>query len=224
MKLHFALALLVATSLPYSSAYAQNSGWAVVAKAGTQGFGADIHRELIPKTLNLRTGASFFQYSMDFDDHGIKYGGQLRLAAVPVMLDIYPFKNWFRISAGFEVNLNRAVGTAMPYQGTITINHRTYPVDQIGQLKGTFEFNRFAPLLGLGFSNPIKQGRHWGVTFDIGGIYHGKPRFPITVSGPLFSQLSSDLKNQQIDVEKDVEKYPFYPIVQLGISYHFGKQ
>lgn len=223
MKLRISLALLFSLLLsPF--AFGQDSGWAVVAKAGTQGFGADVHRALVPKTLNLRAGASFFQYSLDYDDNGIAYGGQLRLGAVPVTLDVYPFKNWFRMSAGLEFNLNRAVGTAKPYQGLVSIHGRSYTVDQIGQLRGTFQFNRVAPLVSIGFCNPIKKNKHWGFFSEIGVLYHGRPRFPISISGPLSSQLSADLLAQRVSVEQDVKKYRFYPILQLGIAYHFGRK
>jgi hypothetical protein len=225
LKFWTAFFLTVSALCPFAIAQEEDSGgWAVVAKAGTQGFGADVHRTLVPRTLNLRAGASFFQYTLDFSDDGIDYAGQLRLAGVPVNLDYYPFKNWFRLSAGMVINLNRAVGTAKPNQGQIDINGRLYPASQIGEVKGTFRFNRVAPFLGIGFSNPIKRRGHWGVTFDIGGIYHGRPRFPITVSGPLSSQLDTDLRLQEADVEKDVESYRLYPIVQLGISYRLGRK
>jgi hypothetical protein len=199
-----------------------DSGWAVVGKVGTVGIGADVHRAIVPHILNLRVGASFFRYSTGFTDKGVDYAGKLKLGAVPVVLDVYPFKNWFRLGGGLFVNLNRVEGTGKPnQQGQITINGRSYPVAQIGQLDGTVKFNRVAPYFGLGFGNPIKQNKHWGFYVDLGAIYHGHPGAMLSTTNTTVPQLQIDLKQQEVRFENDVKGYTFFPIIQFGVSYHF---
>jgi len=222
MTMRFSVGLLAAGLLLSPCAYSQDSGWAVVAKVGSVGIGADVHRELVPKTLNLRVGASFFRYTADIRDRGIDYEGKLKLGAVPVVLDVYPFRNWFRLGGGVFVNLNRLDGAGKPDQlGQITINGHSYPASALGQLEGKVEFKRASPYFGIGFGNPIKQDKHWGFYVDLGAMYHGRPDATLSVTNAIIPQLQVDLKQQELRFEDDARKYAFFPIVQLGVSYHF---
>jgi hypothetical protein len=223
MRVNVLLGLLAIAVLASPCAFGKDSGWAVVGKAGSMGFGADIHRQLAPKLLNLRFGAGFFQISADFSNKDINYGATLKLGAVPIGVDVYPFKNWFRLEGGLLINLNGVDGTAKPNQGQIQINGHTYSADQVGQLNATLRVNRAAPFLGLGFGNPIKRGKHWGFTFDLGAMYHGHPKAVLSATKTLSTQLQSDLQQQQQSIENDAKKYTFFPIIQFGISYHFSK-
>jgi hypothetical protein len=215
----FATILLVG---PFAAA--QDSGWGVVGKVGTEGIGADVHRAIVPKVLNLRAGASFFRYSADFSDKDINYSGRLKLGAVPIVLDVYPFRNWFRLGGGLFVNLNEVTGTAKPDSGHITINGHSYTADQIGELDAKIKFNRAAPYFGLGFSNPLRKGKHWGFYFDLGAIYHGHPVATMSTTKVPSAQLQADLNQQVVRFNSDAKRFGIFPIIQFGISYHFGKK
>ena len=212
---------VIALWIPCSSAYAQESGWAVVAKIGTEGIGADLHRQIVPNLLNFRIGGSFFPYSRDFSESDIDYEGELRLAAVPVLLDLYPFKNWFRLEGGLMINFNEVRATAVPRQGQISIGDNTYPADLFGQLKGEVKFSRASPYFGLGFSNPIKKGKRWGVFLDIGAMYHGEGDVTLTTTKAPPPQLLNDLQREERNAEDEIRKLRFFPIVQFGVSFHF---
>jgi hypothetical protein len=215
--------------LTFSStlAFAEDSGndkgrgWALDAKVGTLGFGADLSRSIVPRVLNLRVGASFFSYTADFSEEGINYRGQLRLGAVPIALDVFPFKNWLRIGGGALINLNEVRGTAQPSGGTLTIGDRTYNAQDVGQLDGKVKFERVAPFVGLGFSNPIKdKGHHWGFFADLGILYHGTPNARLTSSKSI-SGLQDDINRENQSLNNEIKDYKIFPVIQLGISYHF---
>ncbi len=154
----------------------QGRGWALDAKAGTLGIGADLSRSIVPRVLNLRVGASFFSYSTDLREKGIDYNAKLHLGAVPVVADVFPFKNWFRIGGGVVINLNQANMTGRSSTGTVTIGDHQYNLQDIGELTTKIRFNRASPYLGLGFNNPIKRSGHWGFFVDLGILYHGVPQ------------------------------------------------
>ncbi len=213
--------VLITLGIACSSAFSQESGWAVGAKVGTEGIGADLHRQIVPNILNLRIGGSFFPFSRTFSEDDIDYEGELRLAALPVLLDVYPFKNWFRLEGGLMINFNEALGTAVPRQGQIDIGDNTYPADLIGQLKGDVKFNRTSPYFGLGFCNPIKKGKRWGFLFDIGAMYHGQGDVTLTTSTTPPPQLLIDLKREEQNVEDEIRKFTFFPLIQFGVSFHF---
>jgi hypothetical protein len=224
MTMRVSVTVLAICLLASSCAYAQKSGWAVVGQVGTEGIGANLHRALVSNRLDFRVGASFFRYSASFTNKDIDYSGKLKLGAVPIALDVYPFKNFFRIGAGVFVNLNQVDGTAQPQQGQITINGHSYTAAQVGQLNGSVKFKREAPYFGLGIGNPTKQGKHWGFYLDLGALYHGQPEVALSATNAILPQLVSDVISQQQKVMDQAKKYTFFPILQLGISYQFGRK
>jgi hypothetical protein len=210
--------------LSCSSALAADKTWAFDVKAGSLGVGADIHRVIFPDRLNLRVGASFFQRAQNFTNSGIRYTGTFRVGAIPVSLDAYPFKNWFRVQAGMLVDLNRLRGTGqfrtdVVSSGLITIGAHSYTPDSIGSLQGTVNVDRVSPFFGLGIGNPIKKGKRWGIFFDIGGIYHGEPTMNLQTTRNFPATLPADLDAQEQLFTNATHRYIFYPIVQLGVSF-----
>jgi hypothetical protein len=197
------------------------SGWAVDAKVGSAGIGADISRSIVPGVLNFRTGVSYFSYSMDFDEEDITYAAKLKLGAVPIALDVFPFKNWFRLGGGVIINLNEISGDAKPSgTGTIDIGDQTYNISDLGQVNGKIKFNRAAPYFGLGFNNPIKKSGHWGFFSDLGFIYHGEPKLSLSATNML-PGLQAEIDKQVADSNKDLKDFKLFPIIQFGISYKF---
>ena len=210
--------------LSCSSAFAADKTWAVAVKAGSLGVGADIHRVIFADRLNLRIGASYFQRAQNFTNSGIRYTGTFRMGAVPISLDAYPFKNWFRVQAGMMVNLTRLRGngqfrTDQVGSGLIMIGAHSYTPDSIGSLQGTVNVDRVSPFFGLGFGNPIKKGKRWGIFMDIGAIYHGTPTLNLQTTRSFPPTLSADIQTQEQIFTNDTHRYIFYPIVQLGVSF-----
>jgi hypothetical protein len=196
------------------------SGWAVDVKAGSLGVGADLSRSIIPRVLNLRAGASFFNYDADFDEEGITYGAELKLGSVPIALDVFPFKNWFRLGGGVMINLNEVTGTAKSVNGTIDIGDGTYNLSDIGQLTGKVKFNRVTPYFGLGFNNPIKTKGRLGFFVDLGLMYHGTPKFTLTSTNS-FPELQQNLDQQMLETNNDIKDFKLFPVIQMGLSIKF---
>jgi hypothetical protein len=199
------------------------SGWAVDVKVGSLGIGADVSRSIIPRVLNFRTGASFFNYSADFDEKGITYGADLKLGAVPIAIDVFPFKNWLRLGGGVIINLNEVKGTGKAKEGTtdtIDIGDGSYSLSALGQVNGKVKFNRVAPYFGLGFNNPIKTNGHLGFFVDLGMMYHGSPTAAITTTNS-FPGLQENINKQLQDTNKDLKDFKFFPVIQMGLSYKF---
>jgi hypothetical protein len=221
VSMHSVLILIAVAMLP-SIAFPQErkSGCAVNAKVGTLGIGADLSCSLVPRILNLRVGASFFPYTANFTEKDIDYTGKLRLGGVPIALDVFPFKNWFRLGGGLIVNLNEVKGTAVANQGTLTIGDHRYSVQDVGQFQGQAKFNRAAPYFGIGFNNPVKRKGHWGFFADLGGMYHGRPLITLTAS-KTSTQLQADLIKEVQKVNEDLKKFTIFPVIQFGLSYCF---
>ena len=198
----------------------QGRGWALDAKVGTMGIGADVSRSIVPRVLNLRVGASFFSYSADITQSGIDYSGEMKLGAIPIALDVFPFKNWFRIGGGVAVNLNQIEGTGLPNTGTITIGDVQYTPQDIGQVEGKLKFNRAAPYLGFGFNNPIKRKGRVGFFTDFGFMYHGTPKPSLTTTKSI-PGLQTEIDQELQNINQDIQDYKIFPVIQFGLSVRF---
>jgi hypothetical protein len=221
-KLVFVVLIFVAFfSITTFAADNPGSGWAMNAKVGTMGIGADISRSIVPRVLNFRTGVSFFSYSTQIDEVGITYDAKLKLGAVPIAVDLFPFKNWFRLGGGVVINLNEVTGTGKPGRvGTINIGDKTYFLSDVGQVDGKVKFNRVAPYFGIGFNNPIKKSGHLGFFVDLGMLYHGNPTTSLTTSKTV-TGLQTEIDKQISKTNKDLADYNLFPVFQLGFSYKF---
>jgi hypothetical protein len=226
-KCKFIAAFLILLSFGTAVLFAEDdkshpgAGWAVDVKAGTLGFGADLNRSIVPQVLNLRIGASFYTHSVDIDEDDINYDSELTLGAIPIALDVFPFKNWFRLGGGILINMNEVTGTARPTGGTLQIGGTTYPVDEFGQLNGKVKFNRVAPYVGFGFNNPIKKKGHWGFFTDLGLFFHGSPNLNLNPSRSVPQALQADIDEEEQEVNDDIKDYKIFPVIQLGVSYKF---
>jgi hypothetical protein len=213
--------LLFSLTTPATGQEKPGSGWAVDVKAGTFGIGGDLSRSIVPRALNLRVGASFFPYTTDFDEEGISYNARLKLSAIPIALDAFPFKNWFRISGGVVINLNEVTGTARSAEGTVDLGGTTYNLSSLGQLNGKVKFNRASPYFGLGFNNPIKKSGHLGFFTDLGVMYHGNPKASLTVTNQSIPGLQQSIDKEVQEVNQDLEGFSWFPVIQFGLSYKF---
>jgi hypothetical protein len=216
--------LLFLASLPISLAGekedAQGRGWAIDAKAGTLGIGADVSRSIIPRVLNLRVGASFFSYSADLTEKGIDYSAKLKLGAVPIAVDVFPFKNWFRLGGGVVVNFTEVKGTGNSSGGTITIGDQQYPTQDIGEVNAKVKVNRASPYFGIGFNNPIKRSGRFGFFTDFGMLYHGTPSASLTTTRSV-SGLQTEIDKEVQDINQDIRDYKLFPVIQFGLSIRF---
>ena len=43
-------------------------------------------------------------------------------------------------------------------------------------------FNKVAPYLGIGWGNPVQNGKGWGMISDIGVLFQGSPKTTLTVT------------------------------------------
>ncbi len=193
--------------------------WALAGKVGSEGVGIDLHRVIFPDKLNLRIGASFFQRGQNFSNSGIKYIGTLRVGAVPISLDAYPFKNWFRVQGGLMVNLNRLEGTGQYQDGFITIGAHSYTPNTIGTLQGTVNVDRVSPFFGLGFGNPIKKDRRFNIYVDVGFVYHGEPSLTLQTTQLGSNFLPNDIQTQEQTFNSSTHRYVFYPLLQIGVTF-----
>lgn len=88
-------------------------------------------------------------------------------------MDYYPFAGGSRLSAAYVQNNNELNLLAVPTGGTFDLNDTAYPATDVKSLRMQVSYPGSGGYLGLGWGNPVGDGKGLGVTFDIGAYYLG---------------------------------------------------
>ena len=204
------------------------SGWALTPVVGTLGVGGHLSISIIRDRLNFRGGYSTVVFDGDVTTRDVIYDTDLRLGGgIPLVLDWFPAKNWFRVSGGLILNRNRLrLNDETVDQGEdFELGGETFPSNLVGELDGTIEYNEVAPYIGIGIGNPVGRGNKFRFFLEAGVMFQGDGEITLEASGLLGNALDflDALEEEigEIDEETRFSDLPVYPILQLGFSYQF---
>jgi hypothetical protein len=200
----------------------------VYVNGGTTGFGLGVSGKM-SEGLGGRLGFDTWKKTITQSDSNGNYSGDLKLQTVSVLGDWYPFEGAFRTTLGLVANGNKVTLTATPNaSATYTFNGQPYSAAQVGSYNGEVKFNSTAPYLGIGWGNPVAKAKTWGFVSDIGVLFQGSPKVTSTVTcgaAIVGTQTCTDLKTDVLagatKLETDMKNYKYYPVVSIGVSYHF---
>lgn len=216
------LSLLGAAMLSATSAMAQKdaSGFQLGVTAGSLGVGPEAGYRA-SKLFGARVSASFLDVSHDFEVDDINYNGKVKLESYGAMLDLYPFQGGLRFSGGFRIDKNRVNLAATPTTN-VTVGDVTYTPAQVGTLSGQVDADEFVPVLTVGYAGGLTKGLKFGI--DAGVMFQGKPSAQnLRATGSLASNATfqAELEKERQKVNRDMEDYQYYPVVQLSLFYAF---
>lgn len=204
-----------------STAHAEGLGIGV--HAGLMGPGIDGYYRLSDK-LVARAAYSAFDYDYDTQEEDVDYEATYSFDNAQLGLDWYPFAGGFRLSAAVVANSNELNLHAVPTGGSFDLNDTLYAGTEVSSLRATVSYPETAGYIGLGWGNPVGAGKGFGVTFDIGAFYLGEPEVAQAVTcGTTVrcAQLQADAEADRKKLEDELSDFPFWPQVQLGLSYQF---
>ena len=228
-----------ARSLWLSSSFALLASPAAVAEGfeaygqfGTEGFGLGAGYHVTARQA-LRVEANTGSITRDFDAGDNEYEVSLDPRIVGLFYDSYPSANaGFRLSLGFALFKTEASGLATG--DSVEIDGETYALGEGDALRAWITPERStAPYVGLGWGRSLGRQRRWGFFADVGAYftsYEGRiqasPALEAQVDAALEASGSSQtaaevIAEEQRRVQDDVDDYRFYPVVKLGVSYHF---
>lgn len=205
----------------------QADGMGFGAHAGLMGPGVDAFYRINDK-LVLHGAYNQFDYDYDTSEEDVDYEATYAFKNAQLGLDWYPFTGTFRLSAAYIANGNELDLHAVP-KGTYTINDQVYTAAEVGDLRAGIEYPGSAAYVGMGWGNPLREGKGLGVTFDIGAVYTGAVDVTMDVrcgaaapqGSPQCTRLQSDAEAERKTLEDDLSDFPFWPLLQLGLSYQF---
>lgn len=212
------LLLALATVLAVGGDVRAEDRFGVGLKAGTYGWGADFGVAL---TDLWTVRGSFHRLdvseSESIDD--IDYDADLELGGEGILVDLFPMRGQFRLTAGVFSNRNDLALLAVPTTD-VEIGNNTYTPAEIGTLTTGVGFDDTAPYLGLGWGNVARGSSRVRFVFDVGVLLQGSPEVaPITASAGMVDPADLDL--ERFDIEDDLEDFDLWPVLNLGIAIRF---
>jgi hypothetical protein len=210
-----------------SSTESKSSGWAILPEASTLGLGGSVIRKIVP-ALNARVGVNGFSLGRDIEETDLTYEGDLNLLNVTTGLDYYPFKqSGFHLSGGLTFGNNNIKGTATN-NDTIDLGGQTFTADELGTVDAEVDItNDVAPFLGIGWGNPVAEGKGLGFWLNAGVVFGGSPEVTVTpnpsvnVPDEFQDELDRAARDEAQDIEDDINFIEVYPVLSLGLSYQF---
>jgi hypothetical protein len=184
-------------------------------KAGTLGLGVDLTGRF-NNWFSVRGTLSKYDYDDTFTESDIEYDGTLKLGAYGVMLDFYPMKGAFRLSAGLLKNRNELDMSGTP-TADIDIGDTTYTPAEVGTLDGGVQFKDTVSYFGIGFGNAAKAPGRVRFVFDLGVLAQGAGDVTLSSSTGLVNP--ADLQEEEKQIEDDIDSYKYWPVVAFGISF-----
>jgi hypothetical protein len=184
-------------------------------KVGTLGFGLDLTGRF-NDWVSMRGTYSQYDYKETVNESGNDYDGTLKLGAYGVLVDFFPMKGNFRLSAGFFKNRNELDMVSTPTV-PVDIGDNTYPPAAVGTLTGNVQFKSYVPYLGIGWGNAARPGSRVRFVFDLGVMSQGAGVANLFASSGLVTP--ADLAIEEQTIEDDIKDYKLWPVLAFGISF-----
>jgi hypothetical protein len=205
---------------------AQSQPLNLTAQAGTLGLGLELGLKVHP-AFKVRGGMNYLNFDFETTISQIDYTFEPSFSTVSLLADWHPLGNAFRLTAGMYWNTH-----SMDIQGTYRKDLLPQPLLRYSSLrdqarvKGTVEFARVAPYLGLGWSSNQYSDSAWGLHLDLGLMFQGSPEVTeLFVEDPWglgrHPVATGFLAEEKQAIQKELDNYEYYPVVSLGLSYRF---
>jgi hypothetical protein len=206
-------------------------------KADTLGLGVEFATPMAYK-INLRSSINFFAFNDTFNIDGVNYGAKLNLKSSETTVDWFPRgEGGFHISPGFLYVKNSMSAPAFVNPGqTFTLGTQAFTNSVDDPMTGSSSVvypRKFAPLLLIGYGNIIPRVRkHFSIPVEIGVAYTGAPVISVALHGTACTtegcvnfagnaQAQTYVQQEVHTLNEDLKRYPVFPIVSIGMAYHF---
>ena len=175
-------------------------------------------------TSNLTGRVGFHYYIRDEQDSldNIDYTSEGTLKTGFAALDWHPMANGIRVTSGLFYNGNTLTIKSTSI-GEVDIGDATFILDPDDRLTGTVDFDSLAAYLGMGYGQSFKGTGQFSFSMDIGVLFQGTPEIALNAEGSLatFPGIQTSLNQEEINIQEDINKYKYYPVLSIGLSYRY---
>jgi hypothetical protein len=195
---------------------------------GTLGIGVNASYQA-NDYLKFRLNANYLPYSTDRSIRDIDYKADFDSFTIGGLVDVHPFAGHFRLSAGlYYVNMDLDVKGKLKSGTSVKIGDHKYNADDLGTWKGSAEWKKVAPYVGLGFGSGDGSDSGFSFSADAGVLFFGKPKVSLNPSSDAYSKvideygLRDDVNREKNNVKNKISNYlPVWPVISLGFTYRF---
>ena len=215
--------ILIITAIGWHAVAYCNIDPKITFAAGISDLGASVAGMVhITDLYSLELGGNKFVYDgYKKELSNINYNLDSNLESIYLLGSIHPFRGSFRVSLGAFYNNNNLSITGRPNgDETITINGQRININQIGSVTGKITTQKINPYIGIGWGHDFNK-TGFGVSFDLGALYWGKPKVTLTGSNIATQQIADDCRQEADNIEHKTKKYQFFPYVALKLYYRF---
>jgi len=190
-------------------------------QGGTQGAGLGYAIPITP-WFGMHADINGFGLSHQFSSGDNTYDAHLHVLNGGTYLDVFPFRgSGFRITAGAMFDDDTLTGNAIANNGTYTFNGTTVLAPPGTSATATLRYPSVMPYFGLGFGHKPGNTAGFGFIADL-GVAYGVPHVDYDVSPALVNAAgANNVDAEEQSLQNTANRYRFYPILQLGVSYHF---
>jgi hypothetical protein len=205
-------------------------------KANTLGAGAELATPLF-RRFNLRSGVNFLAFAYPFGIDGVNYDANLHFRSSQSTLDWFPLGHSFHISPGILYSKNTVSSTATVLAGqNFSLGDQDFVNSVVDPVHGRMSLaypRKFSPMLLLGFGNILpRTSRRLSIPVELGVAYTGAATINVNLTGTACtnegctsfvsnSEAQASLKQEIKKINEDLKRVPVYPILSLGVAYHF---
>jgi hypothetical protein len=193
----------------------------VAVTGGTLGIGPEITYRILP-LIGVRASATFLGVSGHGHVSDYNYEGHAHLSNFGGTVDLHPFGNGLRLSAGARSTAKDKIRFLGVATRTQTYGGVTYTPEEAGTLSGDVKTRRVSPVATLGYAASTRSGISFGL--DAGVMFHGRPRIASFDATPQLGTnpyAQPELAHQEQRIRDKVDNYPYYPVLQVSIGYRF---
>ncbi len=224
-KIYLTLAAGCLLTLSTVASAAEPGEFSIGLQGGTLGIGLEAGVDL-SNYVGFRAGINYLKFNFDSTVSNIDYNFEPEFFNGNLLLDLHPFTNSFRFTGGAYINNNTIDVSGNFRKDMIPDEYEAlgFLADQVA-VKGSVEFNTFAPYLGIGWTTNL-DSPGWGVDFDLGVMFQGSPTVSeLTVNDPLglgnTDLAKKFLEEERKAIEDDLNQFQYYPVASIAVTYKF---
>lgn len=207
--------------LAWSPAPVTAQGFALAARGGTMGLGAEAALGLGSR-LAIRGGVGVMPLEPDVTIDDIAYTLRVPQTWYNVGADLH-LVGGIRLGGGLLFKSEDPSATAS-LDEPVEIGGQEFTPDQVGTLRGTLDSADRVPYVILGFGRQVRSGV--GLFLDLGVGFTGEPEVHLEAEGGAFPDhdlLRARLDAEEAQFQQDIPPYlDYWPILNLGLKVGLG--
>lgn len=155
--------------------------------------------------------------SVTYEQNGVEYRMDASTVSGLFLVNAAPAGGRFTIGVGILVGGIKGDGEARRLAGSIDVGDNSYPASSIGNMEVELDFGGVAPAAMIGL-------RKAGFNVGVGLALTGKPTYTMRATGAIANdpQFQADLDVDIADVQDELDKVPFMPLLRFGWQIGFG--